>query len=333
MQKLARNVLGTSNIDNTSLLSGPVSEALYPVVGAGAGTGSIEAIEASELVLVIGADICRTHPVLNVSIVKARKNGATSVLVSAENSTHSPLIDRQIITNDLVGTFASVLKLLVGQGKLSDSRQKVVDSLGKTPVSSAAEEIASLLSGRKASILFGEGILECGDPAGLITLLYNVLVASGNPQGLIPLWTEGNAQGVCDMGALPGFLPGWQPTTTPGLGRQEMINGKVKALYTTEGDEQPPAGVEFLILQDIYPSKLMASADVVLPAAAFTETQGTVTSVERRVQPVRGCATPPGSALADWEIISKIAAGLGAEGFGFAAAEEITVEIDRKSTL
>jgi hypothetical protein len=243
------------------------------------------------------------------------------------------MIDRHIFTDDLIGTFSSVLKLLAGSDNPSDARQKVIDSLGEAPVSAASEEIASILSGRKVSILFGEDILDCGDPGRLVTLLYNISIATGNTGGLIPLWTEGNAQGVCDMGALPGFLPGWRPAETPGLGYEEMINGKVKALYTTEGDELPPGGVEFLILQDIFPSKLMESADVVLPAAAFTETDGTVTSIERRVLPIRGCAKPPGSALADWEIISKIAAGFGAEGFEFAGPEEITTEITETTSI
>jgi len=327
MQKFAREVLRTPNIDNTSMLSGAVAASLYPAIGAGAGTGSIQDIETSETILIVGTDLCKSHPVLNVNIVKAKKSGAKSILIDSKTGGHSQMVDQHLHSDDLIGTFTSVFKRLAEKDNRSDISNEVIDSIGEAPETEISRHLASFFQGQKVSILFGEGIKDCGDPQKLITLLYNISLISGNSEGLIPLWTEGNAQGVCDMGALPGFLPGWHPSEKAGLNFSEMTEGNIKALYTTEGFSETPKGVEFIILQDIFPSELMASADVVLPTTAFTETEGTITSFERRVLPIRACTRPPGMALPDWEIICQIATMLGGKGFDFSSPEEITAEI------
>ena len=71
-------------------------------------------------------------------------------------------------------------------------------------------------------------------------------------------------------------------------------------------------GLEFLLVQDIFYTKTAELAHVVLPAAAGAfESEGTVTSSERRVQRVRRTVPPPPGVRDDIEIIFDLANRLG----------------------
>jgi predicted molibdopterin-dependent oxidoreductase YjgC len=84
--------------------------------------------------------------------------------------------------------------------------------------------------------------------------------------------------------------------------------------------------LEFLVVQDIFPTETAAIADVILPAAAFAEKDGTFTNTERRVQRVRKAVEPPGEAKADWEVVTLLAEKMGFR-FGCKNPEEVMKEI------
>ncbi|MFC2042520.1 molybdopterin dinucleotide binding domain-containing protein, partial [Chloroflexota bacterium] len=79
-------------------------------------------------------------------------------------------------------------------------------------------------------------------------------------------------------------------------------------------------------VQDIFPTETAVLADVILPAAAFAEKDGTFTSTERRVQRIRKAIDPPGEAIPDWQIIVLLAGRMGAR-FYYRNTEEINREI------
>jgi len=65
MQKLARAVVGTNNIDNCSrYCQAPATTGLFRTVGYGGDSGSIRDIENADLVLIIGSNTAESHPVL-----------------------------------------------------------------------------------------------------------------------------------------------------------------------------------------------------------------------------------------------------------------------------
>jgi predicted molibdopterin-dependent oxidoreductase YjgC len=68
-------------------------------------------------------------------------------------------------------------------------------------------------------------------------------------------------------------------------------------------------------------------ADLALPAAAFSEVDGSLVNGERRVLRLRQAVKPPGEALADWEILCRVARAMGASGFEFSSAREVHEEI------
>jgi formate dehydrogenase major subunit len=148
------------------------------------------------------------------------------------------------------------------------------------------------------------------------------------------------------MGAIPDRFPGGQsvehPETRAKFERawgvklhpergwhlshmfEAMERGELDTLYIvgenpaqSEADQHRAIelmrGLRSLIVQDIFLTKTAELADVVFPAsAAWCETEGTVTSSERRVQRVRKALDPPGEARDDIEIICALAQRLGA---------------------
>src|SRR3978361_1841285 len=64
--------------------------------------------------------------------------------------------------------------------------------------------------------------------------------------------------------------------------------------------------LEFMVCQDIFETETTQYADVILPASSFLEKDGTFTNAERRVQLVSRAIDPPGSALPDFEILTRV---------------------------
>ena len=177
--------------------------------------------------------------------------------------------------------------------------------------------------------------------------------------GLCPLRGQNNVQGGGDMGAIPNRLPGGQDVVVDDnrakfetawhvpLGRipsapgwhltamfEAMGRGELTHLYVIgENPAQSEAdathanhlleSLELLVVQDIFMTKTAEMADVVFPAsAAWAESEGTVTSSERRVQRVRKALDPPGDARDDIRIISELAARLG-QDWGHPTSEQV----------
>ncbi len=148
-----------------------------------------------------------------------------------------------------------------------------------------------------------------------------------------------NACDRADIEAAWGCPPG-SISSRPGLTAMEMIEAlerdelKVVWIACTNPLVSLPnadrvraalARAELVIVQDAYhPTETTQIADVVLPAAQWSEREGTLTNSERRVCLLERVADPPGEALADWQIICRVAAALGyGEAFEYASSEEI----------
>jgi formate dehydrogenase major subunit len=178
--------------------------------------------------------------------------------------------------------------------------------------------------------------------------------------GLNPLRGQNNVQGGGDMGALPDRLPGFQHVENDALRARfdaawgvrvppvrgwhlsgmfdAMERGELQALYVigenpaqSEADQRRTrhllATRDLLVVQDLFLTRTAEFADVVLPAAAaWAESEGTVTNSERRVQRVRRAIDPPGEARDDLAIIVELARRMGAD-WGAPDAEAVWDEL------
>ncbi len=171
---------------------------------------------------------------------------------------------------------------------------------------------------RPGLIMFGGGIVHQGRPA--VAALVALALVTGNVgrpgAGILPLYGTANSQGALDAGAVAGLGPGQvHLDETPDL-------DSIKTCYIVGDsfDLEGPAGLRLrrllercqaVIVQGAYASPLLDFATVVLPGVSFAEKDGTVTSLERRVQRVRAAVRPPGEARTDLTILAEIGRGLG----------------------
>ena len=118
-----------------------------------------------------------------------------------------------------------------------------------------------------------------------------------------------------------------QVPETPGLTAVELFDavhaGKIKALWiacTNPAQSMPNAdkvhaalaACEFVVVQEAYAhTDTAAYADLLLPAASWGETEGTMTNSERRITHVNAAVPPPGAARDDWRIAADFARVLG----------------------
>ena len=201
---------------------------------------------------------------------------------------------------------------------------------------------------RSAIIFWGMGVSQHThgtDNARCLIALALLCGQIGRPgTGLHPLRGQNNVQGASDAGLIPMFFPDYKSVENPairaryeeawgtkldpkrGLTVVEIMHAihddQIKGMYIL--GENPAmsdpdlnharsalAHLEHLVVQDIFLTETAFHADVVLPAAAWPEKDGTVTNTNRQVQMGRAALPSPGEAKPDWWITQEIARRIG----------------------
>ncbi|MED3822114.1 molybdopterin oxidoreductase family protein, partial [Priestia aryabhattai] len=332
----------------------------------------IQDIAKAGLVIIVGANPAEGHPVLATRVKRAHKLHGQKLIVADlrknEMAERSDLFIRPRQGTDQVWLMA-VTKYMIDQGwhdqAFIDENVNFFEEY-KQSLETYTLEYAEKITGihkqtliqiaemiRDADgtcILWGMGVTQNTGGSDTSAAISNLLLATGNYRrpgaGAYPLRGHNNVQGACDMGTLPGWLPGYQHITDdkarkkfeqaygttideePGLDNIEMLHaveeGKMKAMYIVGEDmalvdsnanrvHDILSSLEFLVVQDVFLSKTAQYADVVLPASASLEKDGTFTNTERRVQRLYQALPPLGDAKPDWVIIQDIANRLGAD--------------------
>jgi len=368
LQRLARGVLGTNNIDNGSRLYNSASRVgLGWSIGFPGTTSSLDELERSETIMVIGANPATSAPSVGYAIKRAVKyKGAKLLLVDPRQTKLTPFA--HLWLRPRVGTDVALingLAMVIIEERLLDevyvTRQtdnfnefarslllytpEYVEKI--TGVSGQEVQLAArLLAGaERSSIVYGNGITQYIGGTDGVMALANLAMLTGNlghqgRGGIFALQRENNAQGACDMGCLPDFLPGYQELgdaqvkndfeerwgvdlpTSAGLTALEMIEqaatgglrgmlvvgeNPVSSFPSPKLVREALASLEFLVVADMFLTETAGLATVVLPAASFAEKEGTFTNFEGRVQRVRKAIDPLSASLPDWEIILEIA--------------------------
>jgi predicted molibdopterin-dependent oxidoreductase YjgC len=335
LQKFTRVVLKTNNIDSpTSDFTRPIIKTILESKNAQSKKGKIKILEESQWIIVLSRNIFLPSSALIPSIYRAKKNGAKIILIDKEKRRKTPKIVDETLILDAKQTmnlfYCLIHKLSNSKSNLSNDFVKILKKLNinnlKKGITKDIENVLAVIESSKGSIILDPGFSQ--NPEHLLSAITNLLILLDNPDGFIPYYQGGNNQGIFDVGAINDYLPGYVKPKKKGKKYNEMLNGGVKALYLTEpASVKNLKNIEFLILQDIYPSKIMNKADVVLPACAFTEENGTVTSFERRIQKVKKAANGPGLARPDWKIICEMAKKMDAKGFDYKNHQNIFNEI------
>jgi len=229
--------------------------------------------------------------------------------------------------------------------------------------SAIINKTAGLLKQKKIAIVIGHGIFQQKNAQHTLGAILNLSLMTGSlgspGTGLFILVRENNQQGAMDMGTAPNLLPDRQPINNgaarkkweknwntsispdPGLNLVRIIEaaekGSLKALYIMGENplralpqsrrvKKALGKLEFLVVQDILKNETAKIADVILPGAAISEKQGSITNLEGRIQYFQPAVSPPGKARPDWEILDLLAAELSA-GKPYGSLEKIRDEI------
>ncbi len=220
--------------------------------------------------------------------------------------------------------------------------------------------------GKAGMIFWGMGVSQHIHGTDNARCLISLALMTGNVgksgAGLHPLRGQNNVQGASDAGLIPMFLPDYQSVTDDairanfceiwgiddfsaekGLTVVETIHaihaGDVEAMYIlgenpamSDPDVQHArkalAKLKHLVVQDIFLTETANFADVILPAAAWPEKDGTATNTNRQVQMGRAAISAPGQARPDWAITTALANRLGL-GWGYQHPRDIFAEMKR----
>ncbi len=232
-------------------------------------------------------------------------------------------------------------------------------------VPAADIERAGLLFGRspRAAIYYTLGITEHISGVDNVQSLSNLALMTGNigrpGTGINPMRGQNNIQGAGDCGAIPAAFPGFQWIDQEGsvekfeklYGRSmdrergitkvtafERAGNGIHALLIDgentlvsdpdrEHGQRALEAMDHLVVIDLFLTETAELADVVLPASAWAETDGTVTNTERRVQRLRAAVPAQGESKPDWQILSWLAQRMGCKGFEYASAQEVFDEL------
>ena len=236
MQKFARAVIGTNNIDNCSrYCQAPATESLWRTVGYGADTGSIADLEAAELLLIVGSNTAESHPVIATRMKRAAKlHGQKHIVADLrvhQMAARADLHIRPEPGTDLIWLNA-VAKAIVDSGhadmdfihdhveRFEDYKQSLEPftfEFAQQRCGLSADElqqIADMITAADTMCgVWAMGVTQHAMGSDTATALCNLLVLTGNVErfgtGAYPMRGHNNVQGASDFGCMPDRLPGY----------------------------------------------------------------------------------------------------------------------------
>ena len=301
LQKFARVVLGTNNIDHHRTADLPAfASALH---GKENLTASMRDVASAPAILLIGNDPTNQHPLLAWQIRNnVRLNKARLYIVN---------------DSDIKLRRQAVQVAQVAPGKYNEFVSSGMGALAE-----------KLRSEQGLAIVFGS---EVTGSAVQALAKFAAIVPGAK---LICLADYANSRGAADMGVYPDLLPGYFPVSDaskvkewgtlpaqPGMAIPQMLDaaksGSLKGLYVVGANPVGRLGVEpsalkntFLVVQDMFLTETATLADVVLPAANAYEKSGTFTNTCGDIQIVKKAGEVT-TTKPDFEMIVRIADAMG----------------------
>jgi NADH-quinone oxidoreductase subunit G len=320
LQKLARTVLGTNNIDHHR--TADYSAFARAISGQKDRAASLRDTMTAPAILLLGNDPTEQHPLLawnlrtNVRHHNARIYVVNHAGIKLERQAHASLMIPQ-------DGYATAVRFLAGEDaafpgpQLGDEARKFREALRAEP---------NLL------IIFGSEY-RGRDIDALVN--YGVWLAHAR---FACLGDYVNSRGAADMGLLPGLLPGYVPVAeggpfaeeygealppTPGMDLVEMFDaaerGELAALYVVGANPVARYGIDpaalkntFIVVQDMFLTETAMLADVVLPTSNLYEKAGTVTNTYGDQQLVKKAGDRAG-VRSDFELMVRLADCMGAD--------------------
>jgi NADH-quinone oxidoreductase subunit G len=334
LSKLARTVVGTNDLDHRRDEGGDAEAfaARRPMAV------TYRDVEHAKVILVAGLDAEQEVPILHLRLRKAASHGARIVVLHPRRTRLHDVAEHVLCRP---GEEAALLDQAVrAEGPLAD--------------------IATALRGAGEAGLVLAGPRLASTPTGASA---NAVVAAASELGVGFQYVtrRANDRGALIAGVHPRLLPGgrpfsepatraeveaiWGPIMTEGPGRnwrgilQAAADGELDVLYLIGVDpltDYPDAelaqraldNAPVKVVQSLELGSLASYADAFLPAAAFAEKDGHLTTWEGRGQRIHPVRNVPGISRPDWEIFAGLAAAMGGD-LGFETLDRLHDEMGR----
>ena len=237
MQKLARAVIGTNNVDNCSrYCQSPATQGLFRTVGYGGDSGSISDIANASLVLIVGSNTAESHPVLATRVKRAHKLHGQKLIV-ADLRRHEMARRADIFLQPKPGTdmvwLSAVTKYIIDNrlqdqtfidkwvNRFDEYRESLVpftlefaEQVTGIPAATLKQVAEIVANEDRVCILWAMGVTQHSQGSDCSTACSNLLLVTGNYMragtGAYPLRGHNNVQGASDFGSMPNFFPGYQ---------------------------------------------------------------------------------------------------------------------------
>jgi NADH-quinone oxidoreductase subunit G len=287
---------------------------------------------SSDLILVLESEINASNPLtwINVHQAKARR-GATLVVADSRRTKAGRRASRflRVGPGGAAELLLRVASSIVREGLIDAKQAAGIEGFKRFAETAAAarpiltSEIpeadvawlaAALVRSRDPLLVFTLDASESTKSEQLVKAAVNLAILLGRgPECILVPMPESNMRGLVDSGLVSGA-----ETEDAAVLMGRILDGKVKALWVVGDDpvshlraaadvRKALLGLDLLVVQDIMLSPTAAMADVVLPAAAWSEHDGCYTSAFGLVQAFAKVVAPPGRALPDWEIVVRVA--------------------------
>ena len=272
--------LGSTNLDIRQ-----DGAALDPAAGRGSYVfnPTIAGIEQADAILIIGANPRREASVLNARIRKRWRAGGMKVGVIGEQ------VDLTYPHDYLGAGTETLADIAAGKGAFGEL----------------------LANAKRPIVIVGQSALASEAGAAVLAAAASIASAPGRDEGwngLAVLHTAASRVGGLDIGFVPG---------ESGLATGAMVKaageGALDVLFLLGADEidTDALGSAFVVYVGTHGDNGAHRADVILPAAAYTEKSGTYVNTEGRVQFANRAAFPPGDAREDWAVFRALSEVLG----------------------
>jgi predicted molibdopterin-dependent oxidoreductase YjgC len=282
LSKFASDVMKTKNVDTTVSLYSDADSLRH------SDTVDIDNTDAIVLAGLNTSQKDRILPALDAAIRKRASRGAKLIVINPQESAAGASATVNIQADE-ASSLAGLSKALIDAGCKAD--KDLSSAVSGSTVSEEIAKAAELLKGAQSPVIFCSPSLF--NAAQNLSLLLKTKVAA------VPF--EANARGVVTLGL-----------TTDGKTYQEMVSGSMYVLYAIgEVPVEKKPRANFIVAQTSYLTDFAKEADVVLPAASYLESKGTITNYLGKNKTVNRIIEPAGDSKQHKDIIIELSNVMG----------------------
>jgi NADH-quinone oxidoreductase subunit G len=278
-------------------------------------------LDRAEMVLVLGCDPLHEMPILDLRIRKATRRHNATLLIASERPTTLDGGSEATVRyapGEAAGLLAALGSAVAGEstsGPYADDASKLAAALGSD------SSLVVVWSERIARGPAGEAALDA------LLRLATALKLGERGGGLIAVPEETNGRGLREVGCLPDAGPGLADAPAgrdSTMIREGLAAGELDAALLVNADpvrdypdgpgwERALQAANFVVSVAMFEDESTRHADVVFPAEAQAEKDGTVTHPDGRLQRVRQAVPHPGDVRHGWQVLVELCAALGHE--------------------